>query len=1410
MLTQKHIYLLIFIILAITASGQNIGINDNGDNPDASAMLDVKSNAGNRGLLIPRVALTATNVAGPIALPTTSLLVYNTATAGISPNNVVPGYYYNSGTPAAPNWVRFAAAGGGSLGDAWTILGNTGTAVATNFIGTIDNISLVFRTFNSEQMRLQSSGQLTIGATTAGGKLDVHQTASNDVLRLTNYGNTNDIRLRRTQGTQASPTATSATSTILGRIYGEGYNGSGFTNAAAMSMLTDGVGGTSTDMPGRIEFYTTPDGSGTLAERMRITNAGFVGINMTPTMQLDVINASTTGGDATIRGASTGNGAVYGVLGTISSTTTNAAGVSGQSSGASGQVFGVFGTISASNATTNAAGVRGYVGASTGNVCGVFGESDATGTLSAGVRGLATGNNGKGIFGQNTSTGTGSQYGVYGEKTGATGTGTGYGVYGAATGTATTNYGVYGTASGGTTNWAGYFSGNVALTGALSANGSVGTAGYVLTSNGAGAAYWAAASGGVSGSGAATRVAFWDGASSLSSNANLYWDNTNIRLGIGTAGAGLYKLHIKNIVAATQAEAYIEMNQTGTLNTFKPGLRIYNSNNVANAEVGISLLCANGYGVNLKSIQGSRNLALVGDDGQTYHTFDADYYYVGRSAAVNNYQAANTVRLSNGYSFGGAANYLYITDGSSTARVGINTANPGAALEVNGQVKITGGTPGLNKVLTSDAAGLASWQNATGGTNYWTDDGTYIYPNTSTNGSYYVYDSHTASGSKLYIDGYSYSEANVALIKAIKTGNSATTTGHSAIFGQSDNYGGSNVGKDVSSRGVCGYTNAGSSPYTWGVAGYRVDNGGGPTAGVMGAVSDAASPTAWGALGFQDASSNEYAGYFNGVIKITGGSPGAGKVLTSDATGGATWAAGGGGVSGSGTLDYIPLWTPNGTTLGNSRFMQPNANTTCLNNTYSSQSCAVSIYPVNTSTKWAFDASSLYGSTTSGTGWQYANAGGGGVMGILETAGSYKVGVLGLIYTTGNENTAGVIGCNEAQTYFGALSMYKNALWYAGWFDGEVDISSNASTRNTLNVTGAVSSPQAIGKFYNTTTTATDAWGTYGYSRPQDYWGIGGQFEGGWYGVKAIVNATGSNTYHANQGYVSGATGGTSYALEGLASGSGTKYGGYLTASGAGTNYGVYASASGGTTNWAGYFSGNTATTGYVSITGVQDGSGNLRFSAANPYISASSYFIAPGGAYFNSGAVYTEAQYQCRGGIHNDNAAYLTVAGGTSGYTYFSGNVGLGVTNPSYKLQVVGNSYFDVGTYKAIVDYNAGEPTIHPSLGNWGYIGTSSLYWYQMYSSDYNAYNDYYYFDTYDDLSLLNSIQGDTLWDPILGHHVMKANPKTMPLCVTNYKETGLNSDSNTFVSLTKMDGLLIGASRQLDRETRERDHRL
>lgn len=97
---KKIVLLLISLFLVNLAFSQNVGINSDGALPDGSAMLDIKST--NKGLLIPRIALTGTNLAAPVTSPDTSLLVYNTATAGTSPNNVTPGFYYWDGA----KWVR--------------------------------------------------------------------------------------------------------------------------------------------------------------------------------------------------------------------------------------------------------------------------------------------------------------------------------------------------------------------------------------------------------------------------------------------------------------------------------------------------------------------------------------------------------------------------------------------------------------------------------------------------------------------------------------------------------------------------------------------------------------------------------------------------------------------------------------------------------------------------------------------------------------------------------------------------------------------------------------------------------------------------------------------------------------------------------------------------------------------------------------------------------------------------------------------------------------------------------------------------------------------------------------------------------------------------------------------------------
>jgi hypothetical protein len=130
---------------------------------------------------------------------------------------------------------------------------------------------------------------------------------------------------------------------------------------------------------------------------------------------------------------------------------------------------------------------------------------------------------------------------------------------------------------------------------------------------------------------------------------------------------------------------------------------------------------------------------------------------------------------------------------------------------------------------------------------------------------------------------------------------------------------------------------------------------------------------------------------------------------------------------------------------------------------------------------------------------------------------------------------------------------------------------------------------------------------------------------------------------------------------------------------------------------------------------------GTLYFGVANPTISASSYFIAPGGAYFNSGTVYTEAAIQARGGIHNDTGAYLTISGGTSGATYFSGNVGVGVTTAGANLEVAGAAIINnvsrtglgMKVYNDISVFNAVQLTESnlSTVNSWMYGPTNALY---------------------------------------------------------------------------------------------------
>ena len=82
----------------------------------------------------------------------------------------------------------------------------------------------------------------------------------------------------------------------IGTLMWGGADGTAFIQAASIIGVVDGTPGTN-DMPGRLVFSTTADGASSPTERMRIDNAGQVGIGGTPVAgRTFTVAKNTTGG----------------------------------------------------------------------------------------------------------------------------------------------------------------------------------------------------------------------------------------------------------------------------------------------------------------------------------------------------------------------------------------------------------------------------------------------------------------------------------------------------------------------------------------------------------------------------------------------------------------------------------------------------------------------------------------------------------------------------------------------------------------------------------------------------------------------------------------------------------------------------------------------------------------------------------------------------------------------------------------------------------------------------------------------------------------------------------------------------------------------------------------------------------
>ncbi|AZA83578.1 hypothetical protein C1637_14995 [Chryseobacterium lactis] len=134
---KKCTLLLLFLFFENNLHAQ-VGINTTTPNP--SSMLEVAS--FNKGLLIPRIALTGSSDSTTIPSPANSLMIYNTATA----DDVVPGYYYWN--TAVTRWVKVLDNLTPIVMTGWSLTGNSGMVNGVNYIGTSDNVDVIFKRNN--------------------------------------------------------------------------------------------------------------------------------------------------------------------------------------------------------------------------------------------------------------------------------------------------------------------------------------------------------------------------------------------------------------------------------------------------------------------------------------------------------------------------------------------------------------------------------------------------------------------------------------------------------------------------------------------------------------------------------------------------------------------------------------------------------------------------------------------------------------------------------------------------------------------------------------------------------------------------------------------------------------------------------------------------------------------------------------------------------------------------------------------------------------------------------------------------------------------------------------------------------------------------------------------------------------
>ncbi len=271
------------------------------------------------------------------------------------------------------------------------------------------------------------------------------------------------------------------------------------------------------------------------------------------------------------------------------------------------------------------------------------------------------------------------------------------------------------------------------------------------------------------------------------------------------------------------------------------------------------------------------NNTAIGYQALQNNTTGSNNLAIGYRAGVNSTGSNNIfIGLQAGQSETGS-NVLYIGNSFPVIKGDLATGD----LTFNGQIKITGGNPGAGKVLTSDANGLASWQFAggAGAINDLSDahsDGTSVFLGQYSGDNDDGYNQNTAVGITA-LEQVTTGMYNVAMgrnsLQSTIGGNMNTAIGYNSLQ--------SNVSgeKNVAIGYEAGFSSTGSGNVFIGNHAGRYETGNNK---LYIANSVTSTPLIGGDFSVSQVD-------INGTIKITGGNPGTGKVLTSDATGLASW-----------------------------------------------------------------------------------------------------------------------------------------------------------------------------------------------------------------------------------------------------------------------------------------------------------------------------------------------------------------------------------------------------------------------------------------------------------------------------------------------------------------------------------------